>query len=128
MIRYSSIFATADRVSGRHGRQVPAIGVVGGTSAFSGHHRRTERRLGGAFSPEGGAVVRLLDPAEYLAADAHARLQGFNGADGKAPLGVVVRERSAEPVAALRDGADAAPLAVADLEHLANQLPGRRVA
>ncbi len=37
-------------------------------------------------------------------------------------LGVVLAEFVAQPVAALRDCADAAPFAVADLEHLADQL------
>ena len=71
---------------------------------------------------EGGAVVRLLDAAQDFAADADVRLERGDLGDVEELLGVVRGELLAQAVAAHRDGADAAPLAVAHLEDFADEL------
>ena len=71
--------------------------------------------------------MRLLQPLEDLPADADRRFLGLDVVDLEEPLGVVVAILVAQPVAALGDQADAAPLAVADLEDVVDQPPRRRV-
>src|SRR5262249_32855617 len=105
-----------------------AVGVVGGTGSFSGYHRGTQRPLGGAFFAKRGAFVRLLQALQDLPADAHRRFLSFQVVYFKEAFGVVIPVLVAQLVAALRDQADAAPLAVADLEHLLDQFLRRGVA
>src|SRR5262245_63241811 len=74
--------------------------------------------LRGALAPEGGTVGRLLLPAQDEAADAGVGLAGGDGVDLEALLRVVLAVLPADAVSRLRDRPDAAPVAVADLEHL----------
>ena len=53
---------------------VAAVVVVGGAGALGRDHGRAQRRSGRAFLAERGAVVRLLQALQHLAADAHGRL------------------------------------------------------
>src|SRR5207249_3367989 len=62
-----------------------------------------------------------------LPADADRRLAGVDAGHVEESLGVVVPVLVAEPVPALRDQADAAPFAVAHLEHVLDEPPRRRV-
>ena len=113
---------------GRSRLEMAAVGVVGGTGPFGRDHRRAQRRLRRAFAAERRAVVRLLQPLEDLPADADRRFLRLDAVDVEEPLGVVVAILVAQLEAALRDQADAPPLAVADLEDVVDQPPGRGVA
>ena len=119
----------ADRVLrgeplGQRRLEMAAVGVVGGTRPFGRDHRRPQRRLRRAFPAERRAVVRLLQPLQDLPADADRRfLRSRCSSTSKQPLGVVVAILVAQLVAALRDQADAPPLAVADLEDVVDQPP-----
>ncbi len=108
--------------------QVPPVGVVRRARPLRRHHRRPQRRLRRAFLAERRAVVRLLQPLEHLPADAQRRLLRLDVVHFEEPLGVVVAVLVAQLEAALGDQADAAPLAVADLENVVDQPPRRRVA
>src|ERR1017187_9089806 len=77
---------------------------------------------------EGGAIVRLLDAAEDFATDAYLRLKCGDLRNVEELLRVVCCELFAQAIAALRDCADAAPLAVGHLEDLADQFLRREVA
>src|SRR5262249_33052812 len=81
-----------------------------------------------ALSAERRALVRLLDAAQDLAADAQGRLLSTHGGHVEAALGVELGELFAEAVAAGGDGADAAPGAVAGLEDVGGEFAGGRVA
>src|SRR5207249_3034138 len=81
--------------------QVAPVREVGGARALGGHHRGAERRVRRALPGEGGAVARLLDPAQYLPADTERGLAGFDVLDLEAALRVVVAVFVAQPVAAL---------------------------
>ncbi len=77
---------------------------------------------------ESRAFMGLLESAQDLPADANGRFLRLQLAHGEDLLCVVVAILRAEPVAAPRDQADAAPLTVAHLEDLFQQAQGRRVA
>src|SRR5688572_11370464 len=100
---------------------MPPVGVVGGTGAFGGNHGGPERSLGCALRAEGRTIPRPLEPFEDLPADAQRRLASDDGANIEQPLGIVGAVLVTQPVAALRNRADAAPLPVANLEHLVQQ-------
>ena len=101
--------------------------MVRGAGPFGGDHRRAQGRLRRTLLTERGTVVRLLLALEDLAADAERRLLGLDRVDLEPALGVVVAILVAQLVAALRDQADPAPLAVADLEDVLDQPSRRRV-
>ena len=69
--------------------QVAAVGVVRGAGALSGDHGRAERMLRIAERAEGGAVVRLFDAPQDLAADADLGLQRGDLGDVEELFGVV---------------------------------------
>src|SRR5262249_50711771 len=108
--------------------EVAAVLVVGGARALGGDHRRAERAPRRALASERRAVARLLQAAEDQAAHAERRLMRLDGVDLEALLGVVLAVLPADPIARLRDRADAAPLAIADLEHLEHDVPCRAIA
>ena len=66
--------------------------------------------------------MRLFDAAQNLAADADLRLERENVGNVEELLGIVRGKLLTQAVAAVRDGADAAPLAVAYLEDFADEL------
>src|SRR3954452_7323875 len=99
-----------------------AIGVIGCAGAFSGDHRGAERMFGRALPSERLAVVGLFYTSEHESADARCRLLGVNFLDFEQSLGVVVAELVTQFIAALRDRADTAPFAVADIEHFVDQI------
>src|SRR5262245_45768976 len=105
-----------------------AVGVISGAGSLGGYHRGAERGLRRALVAERGALVGLLQPLEDLPADAHRRFLRFQIVHLENVLGVVVPVLVAQPEAAPGDQADPAPFAVADLEHLLDQLPRRGVA
>jgi len=100
---------------------MPAVGVVSSAGALCRDHCGSEWMLWGTLGAKGRAVMWLLDAAENLAADADSGLECGNLGDIEDLFGIVTRELRAQPVAAQRDGSDAAPLAVADFEDLANE-------
>ena len=108
--------------------QMPPVGVVRSARALGRHHGRAQRMLRRAQRAEGRAIVRLLDAAQNLAADADLRLERGDLGNVEELLRVVRGKLLAQAVAAAGDGADAAPLAVADLEDLADQLLRRQIA
>src|SRR5262249_61661269 len=71
-------------------RVPPAVRVVRRACALGRNHRGAERMLGSTGRAERRAVVRLLQPAQDLAADAVSRLEGLDGADIEPTLGVPV--------------------------------------
>src|SRR5262245_13934021 len=79
---------------------------------------------GRAGRAEGRAVVRLLQTAQYLAADAGRRLERLDGTDIEAALRVPGRKFPSQPKSTLGDGADPAPLPVADLESRPDERAG----
>src|SRR3954467_3009942 len=105
-----------------------SVRVVGGAGALARDHGGAERGERRAFLPEGGTFARLLDSAQNLAADADLRLVGLDVLHLEAALGVVVAVLPAQPVAALRDGSHAAPLAVANLEDVVDERARSRIA
>ncbi len=106
---------------------MPAVGVVSGARAFGGNHRGAQRRLRRAGLSERGAVVRFLQAAKHLPADALAGFLRLDILHFEQPLGIVVAIFVAQLVSALGNDADAAPLAVADFEDLFDQLPRLQV-
>src|SRR5437870_9388446 len=97
---------------------MPAVSVVSGTGALRRDHRGPQRRQGGALLAERRALVRLFQALEHLPADAHRRFLRLDVVHLKQALGVVRTILVAQLVTALRNNADAAPLAIANLEHL----------
>src|SRR4029450_5852964 len=98
--------------------QMAAIGVISGAGAFGGDHGRAKRSLRRAKGTESGTVVRLLDPLQDLPADADRGLLGIDFLYFEEPLRVMIAKFVTQPVTAFRNRSDAAPFAVADLEHL----------
>jgi hypothetical protein len=86
--------------------------------------RRVLRRTRRA---ERGAVVRLLEATEDLSADAGRRLQSLDGVNRETPLGIELAQLSAQPKAALGNGADPSPPSIADLEDRPHELSGRGI-
>src|SRR6267142_6795243 len=109
------------------GRLEPAVMIIGGAGPLRRDHRRSQRRLGRAVGAEGGALRRLLQPLQNLAADAQIRLGHFNVLAGKPSLGIVVGVRRGEPKPALWNNPDAAPFAVGDFEYFLQQCAGLRI-
>src|SRR5260370_30740949 len=105
-----------------------AVGVVRGACSLSRDHGRTERMLRIAERPECSTVVRLFDSPKNLAADAYLGFERGDLRDLVKLFGVMSRELVTQVVAALRDGSDAAPLAISNLEHLADQLLSGQIA
>src|SRR6266850_149584 len=95
---------------------VAAVCEVRGTCPLGRDHGRSQRPFGCAGASERGAVVRLLQAAEDLPADAGGRLQRLHRTHIESPLGVVLLELVPKPQTALGNGPDPAPFAVADLE------------
>src|SRR5215831_14666971 len=115
-----SLYTIAIHFTGGHfgGLQMTAIRVVRSTRPFSGNHRRTHRMLRRAFFSKSRAIVRFLNPFQYLPANARRRLLRVNLFDVKNALRVVVFELPAQFVPALWNRAHAAPFPVAYLEGL----------
>ncbi len=91
-------------------RVMPPVRVVGGAGAFGGDHRGAEGISGVQAAPERRTVMRLLEAAKDLAADAGGGLQRLDRANLEATLGIELAELVAKPQAALGNAADAAPL------------------
>src|ERR1039458_6340815 len=108
--------------------KVAAVGVVRSARALGGDHGCAEGMLRIAERAEGRAIVRLLDAAQDFAADAYLRLECGDLGDVEEFLRVVRSKLLAQTVPAARNGADAAPLAVAHLKDLADQLLRRQIA
>src|SRR5262245_14511048 len=94
-----------------------SVVVIGRTRAFRRHHGSAERVLWRAGFPEGRALVRLLEPLEDQPADADVRFRHAKALDGEALFRIKFGISVAQAVAALRDRADAAPLAIGNLEY-----------
>ena len=77
---------------------------------------------------KGGAIVRLFDAAQDFAADADLRLERVNLGDIEELLRIVRGKLLTQAVAAVRDGADAAPLAIAYLEDFGDEVLRRQIA
>src|SRR5664280_2855884 len=107
--------------------QVPAIGVIRGASAFRRNHRRSQRMLRIAFLAECRAIVRLLDAAQDLTADANLGLEGINLLHVEKTLGIMLAELPAQFVTAFRNRPHPSPFAIGDLKHLKNQFLRRLV-
>src|SRR6516225_9844768 len=110
------------------GAEIAAVLVVGRASAFGRHHRRAEGMLWCALLAERRAIARLLQAAQHEPADAGCRLLRDDLVDLEDPLRVMVAILVAELVSGLGDRADAAPLAITDLEDLEDQIPRSDVA
>src|ERR1700709_2757124 len=108
--------------------QMAAVGVVRCACSLSRDHGRTERMLRIAKRPEGSTVVRPFDSTKNLAADAYLGFERGDLRDLVELFGVVTRELVTQMISTLRDGSDAAPLAVSDLEYLADQLLSGQIA
>jgi len=107
---------------------MPSIPVIRRARAFARHHGRAERMLRGAARAEGRAFVRFDLSLQNQAAET---LGGFvNMMVGQAEFffGVERGVGVVQAEAALRNFADAAPLARHDLENLADKLLRRLVA
>ena len=85
--------------------QVAPVGVVGGAGALCRHHGRAQRMLWVAERGKGGAIVRLFDAAQNLAADADLRLERENVGNIEKLLGIVRGKLLTQAVTAVRDGA-----------------------
>src|SRR5664280_1344728 len=102
--------------------QVPAIGVIGGTSAFRRNHRRSQRMLRITFLAECRAIVRLLDAAQDLTADANFGLEGIDLLHVEKTLGIMLAELTTQFVTAFRNRPYPSPFAIGDFEHIEHQL------
>src|SRR5664280_2871529 len=98
--------------------QVPAIGVIRSTSAFRRNHRRSQRMLRIAFRAECRAIVRLLDAAQDLTADANLGLEGIDLLNVEKTLGIMLAELPAQFVTALRNCPYPSPFAIGDLKNV----------
>src|SRR6185295_10261433 len=127
-LRRIASFTASSLSSPRRLLAVAAVGEVGGAGALGRDHGRAQRALGRAGAPERRAIMRLLQAAEDLPADAGRRLQRLHGAYLESALGVELAELVPEPQAALGDGPDPSPLAIPDLEGRPHQPLGGRVA
>src|SRR5574341_99947 len=81
-----------------------------------------------ALRPEGGTIERLQHTAQHVARAAHRGLRGPDSGERKAALGVELGKLRTHAQAAARDGADAAPIAVHQLEYLRDEILRRLVA
>src|SRR5215510_11813062 len=108
--------------------EMAPIGIISGTSAFGGDHGSAQRSLRRAERPESGAVVRFSNPLQDLPAYADRRLLGIDLFDFEEPLGIMIAKFITQSEAAFGNRADAAPFAVANLEHFRHQGLRRSVA
>src|SRR5262249_48430698 len=110
----------------RSGKLMPAVGKIGRTGAFRGNHRGTQGILWCTLLAERGAVVRLLEALQDQAADANSGFLRVEAIYFKDAFGIVIVKLGPQPVAALWNSADSAPLAITDLESLVDQTFGGR--
>src|SRR6476660_1897048 len=103
------------------------IGVISGARAFGGNHGRAQRILGSTKRSEGGAVMRLFDTTQNLAADADLRFLGIDLAYIKQPFGVMLAELGTQLKSTCRNVANSSPLPVTHLEDILYQFLGRTV-
>ena len=75
-----------------------------------------------------GTDAAFFTPPQHFAADAFGGFLGVDFPDGENSLGVVAAETFAEAIAALRNQADPAPFAVANLEDLPHNLDRHPIA
>src|SRR5579885_445869 len=108
--------------------QVTSVVVIGGAGPLGRNHGGAQRRLGRALFRERRAVVRLLHALQHQPADARLRLLGPDAFHFEPPPRVELLKLRPQPVAALRDHADAPPRPVAGLEHLEHPALRLRVA
>ena len=102
--------------------QMPPGSVIGGARALCGHHRCTQRPLRRTECSKRGTIFRFLDPSKNLTADANFRFtRGDHGYIEKL-LRVVIAKFRTQMIAAHRDIADAAPIAIPRLENLRDEI------
>ena len=103
------------------------VGVVCGAGAFGRNHGRAERSLRRAKRAECRAIVRFLDPLQYLPADTDCRFPGIDLFHFEEPLGIMIPKLIAQAIPALGNSTDAAPLAVANFKHFRDQVLRRAI-
>src|SRR5690242_10356775 len=103
----------ASAVFNHRRRQMPSVREVGRTRAFRRYHRRTQGILRRAGLAESRALVRLLQSAENLAADADRRFFRLQIGHLVDALGVEVFIRGTQTIATHGNRSDATPFAVA---------------
>src|ERR1017187_6037092 len=74
-----------------------------------------------AFLAKGRAIVRLLDAAQDLTADANLGLQGIDLLNVEQLFRIMLAELPAQFVTAFRDGPHPSPLAIGDFKHIEYQ-------
>jgi hypothetical protein len=101
---------------------------VGRAGAFSRNHRRTHGVFGRAAGCERRAIRGPLQAFEHFGADAFGRLFGHQIAHAEDLLGIVARKFGTQAKTALRNDADAPPLAIGDFKHALDQALRGKVA
>src|ERR1043165_3063143 len=97
---------------------MPAVPVVGSARPFGGNHGRTQRILRSAAHSECRAIRRFLESLKHLCTNTLSRFFDTHVLKIKNIPSIEIRKLSPQPQAALRDGPDAAPLLVGNLESL----------
>jgi hypothetical protein len=123
MDRHDQFAAITGMVRWYGGRRCLPVRVIGGACALGGNHRGAQRSVAACRSFRTRAIVRLLQTAQHLPADADRTIPEWSECpptsnNRSASCAIFLTQAGSRS----RNHADAAPFAVADLEDLVDQL------